>query len=68
MASTGGCGATVATARMRLLAGGERVAGLRGSSLPKRDGLAGLRRTALLAVLPDQLEHAGDAAGLAAPA
>ena len=51
--------------RMRLLAGGERVAGIGVVELAERHGLAGLRRPALLAVLAEQLEHAGHAAGVA---
>ena len=50
---------------MRLLAGGQRVAGIGVIELAERDGLAGLRGTALLGVLAHQLEHAGDASGLA---
>ena len=53
---------------MRLLAGRERVAGLGVVELAERDGLAGGRRPALLDALAEQLEHAGDAAGLARPA
>ena len=47
---------------MRLLAGGERVAGLGMIELAERDRLAGGRRAALLGTVADQLEHAGDAA------
>ena len=51
--------------RMRLLGGGERVTGIGVIELAERDGLAGLRRPTLLVVLADELEHAGNAAGLA---
>ena len=44
---------------MRLLAGGERVAGLGMIELAERDGFAGRGGAALLGVLADQLEHAG---------
>ena len=53
---------------MRLLAGRQRVAGLGVVELAERDGLAGRGRAALLGHLADQLEHAGDAAGLLARA
>ena len=49
--------------RMRLLAGGQRVAGLGLVELGERDGLADDGRPALLGRLADELEHAGDAAG-----
>ena len=51
--------------RVRLLAGGQRLAGLGVVELAERDGLAGLRGAALLGGLADQLEHARHAAGLA---
>ena len=50
---------------MRLLAGGERVAGLGVIELAERHRLAGLGGAALLAVLAEELEHAGDATGIA---
>ncbi len=49
---------------MRLLAGGERIAGLGLVELGEADGLADRGRSALLGGLADELEHAGDAAGL----
>ena len=50
--------------RMGLLAGGQRLAGLRLVELGEGDGFADLGRPALLAALADELENAGDAAGL----
>ena len=49
---------------MGLLAGGERVAGLGLVELGEGDGFADRGRAALLGGLADELEHAGDAAGL----
>ena len=49
---------------MGLLAGRERVAGLGLVELGEGDGLADRGRAALLGGLADELEHAGDAAGL----
>ena len=51
--------------RVRLLAGGDGVAGHGMVELGERDGLADAGRTALLGGLAHQLEHAGDAAGFA---
>ena len=49
---------------MGLLAGGQRVAGLGLVELGEADGLADRGRAALLGGLADELEYAGDAAGL----
>ena len=50
---------------MRLLAGGDGVAGRGMVELGERDGLADAGGAALLGGLAHQLEHAGDAAGVA---
>ena len=50
---------------MRLLADGQGVAGRGVVELAERDGLADRGRAALLGVLADELEDAGDAAGIA---
>ena len=65
MASTGGQRRDRRQRRMRLLAGGDGVAGHGMVELGERDGLADAGRTALLGGLAHELEHAGDAAGLA---
>src|ERR1700676_2828816 len=49
---------------MGLFAAGKRVAGLGLVELGEGDGLADRGRSALLGALADELEHAGDAAGL----
>ncbi len=49
--------------RMRLLAGGERIAGVGVIELAQRDGVAGLCFVALLGILAEQLEHPGNASG-----
>ena len=49
--------------RMRRLAGGQRVTGLRMIELAERHGFAGRGGGAFFGRLSHQLEHAGDAAG-----
>ena len=49
---------------MRLLAGGESVAGIGVIELAERDGFPGLRGSALFRALAKKLEDAGHAAGL----
>jgi hypothetical protein len=51
--------------RMRLLAGGERIAGIGVIKLGERHGLAGLRGAPLLGGLAEKLEHASHPAGVA---
>ena len=47
------CGVDLGDRRMRLLAGGQRIAGLGVIELAERDGFAGCGRPALLGVLAD---------------